>query len=188
MGFQGEAEFHIVAAGHATNVVYVYNTASNSHMPFPGIHKRLEAGGWRRASGHGLAGDLMVLAVHPTESETIAAATTAGLFLSPDGGDEFHQLAVGHVTAAHFTLEGNALWFAVFESRLPRLFYKSLTHAGRQEIKLPAIGADAVAYIAQNPVRRTEFAIVSFQRSVSITVDSGETWQQIARARGSLPE
>ena len=30
-----------------------------------------------------------MLTAHPTESETIAAATTAGLFLSRDGGEAF---------------------------------------------------------------------------------------------------
>ena len=189
LGFEGEAEFHIVAAGHATNVVYVYTAAPNSRMPLPGIYRRIEeTAGWRHARADGLRGELNVLAAHPTEPGTIAAATTAGLFLSRDSGDVFDRIAPGHVTTACFTLEGDALWFGSFEDRRARLFRKHLGRAAQQEINMPSIGVDAVAYIAQNPARRAEFAIASFQRSVFITPDSGKTWQEIARARGTLPE
>lgn len=189
LGFEGEAEFHIVAAGHATNVVYVYTAAPNSRMPSPGIYRRIEeSAGWRHARADGLRGELNVLAAHPTEPGTIAAATTAGLFLSRDSGDVFDRIAPGHVTATCFTLEGDALWFGTFEDRRARLFRKHLARAAQQEINMPSIGVDAVAYIAQNPARRAEFAIASFQRSVFITPDSGKTWHEIARARGTLPE
>lgn len=189
LGFEGEAEFHIVAAGHATNVVYVHTAASNSRMPSPGIYRTMEeTPGWRHARAEGLRGELNVLAAHPTEPGTIAAATTAGLFLSRDSGDVFDSIAPGHVTAACFTLESDALWFSTFEDRRARLFRKHLARPAQQEINMPLIGVDAVAYIAQNPARRTEFAIASFQRSVFITPDSGNTWREIARARGTLRE
>ena len=190
LGFEGEADFHIVAAGHATNVIYVYTLAPNSRMPVPGIYRRVnETGsGWRHARANGLLGDLNVLAAHPTETGTIAAATTEGLFLSKDSGDAFHHVVHGHVTAACFTFEGDALWFATFADRRARLFRKPLAHAGQQELSMPSlVGVDAVAYIAQNPVRRAEFAIASFQRSVFITPDSADTWRQIARGRGGPP-
>ena len=41
-----------------------------------------------------------------------------------------------------------------------------------------------MAYIAQNPASRDEYAIATFQRSVYLSKDSGRTWQQIA-ARGN---
>lgn len=189
LGFEDEAEFHIVAAGHATNVIYVYTLAPNSRMPVPGIYRRVDetGSGWRHARANGLLGELNVLVAHPTEAGTIAAATTAGLFLSHDSGDAFHQVARGHVTAVCFTLEGDALWFGTFADRRARLFRKPLAHARQQELTMPFIDLDAVAYIAQNPVRRAEFAIASFQRSVFITPDSGDTWRQIARGRGGPP-
>ncbi len=187
IGFAGEAEFHIVAAGHASKAVYVYSTAPNSHMPRPGIYQAMgENPVWRRARGHGLRGELTMLSAHPTEPATIAAATDAGLFLSRDGGDRFKQVAGGQVTAVYLTLEGDGVWFGVFDGK-PRLFTADLTAFRQQELALPAIGHDAIAYIAQNPVRRPKFAIVNFQRSVFITPDRGHTWTQIAQARGTSP-
>ena len=47
-------------------------------------------------------------------------------------------------------------------------------------VKLPSPGRDAVAYIAQNPVAREEYAIATFERSVYVSRDTGHTWQQVA--------
>jgi hypothetical protein len=55
----------------------------------------------------------------------------------------------------------------------------------REEIALPRLGRDAVAFIAQNPVRPNEFVIVTFERAVFVTPDRGETRTRIARARGT---
>jgi hypothetical protein len=51
-------------------------------------------------------------------------------------------------------------------------------------LELPPLGRDAVAYIAQNPARRDEYAIATFERSVYLSKDGGRTWMQIA-ARGN---
>lgn len=48
---------------------------------------------------------------------------------------------------------------------------------------LPALTDDAVAYIAQNPARRLEYALATFERGVYLSRDGGKTWSQIA-ARG----
>ena len=39
----------------------------------------------------------------------------------------------------------------------------------------------AIAYIAQNPVRRNEMAIASLKRSVFLSKDLGRSWRQIAQ-------
>lgn len=50
-----------------------------------------------------------------------------------------------------------------------------------EEVTVPALTEDAVAYIAQNPVRRSEIAIATFKRSVFLSKDQGRTWTQIAK-------
>ena len=180
----GEGDFHVVAAGHSNNALYVYNSAPNAQMPRPGIYQRLEDGAaWRSARGEGLTGEIYVLAAHPTDAGTLAAATGAGLFLSQDGGDHFTRLAAGHVTTAYFPLEGDSVWFGVFDGQ-PRLFITGLASSPHEEIALPAMGRNAIAYIAQNPASRSQFAFVSFERSVFITPDRGRTWNRIAAPRG----
>jgi hypothetical protein len=186
LGLEGEADFHVMAAGYASNAVYVYTPVPNSRMPRPGIYSTVNNGSvWRPARAAGLEGEVAALAVHPTEVKTVAAATEGGLFLSRDGGDAFTPLARGaQALAASFTLDGGALWFSTFDGR-PRLYRVPLRGSAREEIAPPALGRDAVAYVAQNPARRAEFAIATFERSVFLTPDGGKTWTPIAeRGRG----
>ena len=58
--------------------------------------------------------------------------------------------------------------------------------AKTEEITLPALAQDAVAYLAQNPVRHGEIAIATFKRSVYLSKDQGRTWTQIATEGTSL--
>jgi hypothetical protein len=190
LGFEGEAEFHLVAAGYLSNALYVYNSEPNRVMPRAGIHRRMgdRLVGWRSAAGRGLQGELGMLTAHPTESATIAAGTTAGLFLSRDGGEEFKPIVTGsRATAARFTLEGDAILLGTLDGKQSGLFRVAIKDGLRKELSLPPFGRDAVANIAQNPVRRAELALISFERAVFVSSDGGKTWRRIARARGTLP-
>lgn len=188
LGFEREAEFHLVAAGYDSDALYVYCTAPNSRMPQPGLYRMLDGGRiWRSAGARGMRGELYKLAVHPNEEGTIAAVTSEGLFLSRDGGDDFEALVVGaELRTAYFPLDGDSLWFGTFNGR-PGLFRMALGSGAREEIALPALRRDAVAFIAQNPAQREEFTIVTFERAVYVTPDRGRAWMRIARARGTLP-
>ena len=48
------------------------------------------------------------------------------------------------------------------------------------QFKLPPLTKDAVSFIAQNPARREEYAIATFNRNVYISKDAGKTWSAIA--------
>jgi hypothetical protein len=190
LGLEGQAEFHLVAAGYLSNALYVYNAEPNPAMPRAGIYRmmgdRLVA--WRGAAGRGLQGEIGMLTAHPTETATIAAATTAGLFLSRDDGDEFEPIAAGsRATAARFTLDGDAILVGTWNGKQPRLLRITIRDGVRKELSLPEFGRDAVANIVQNPVRRTELALISFERAVFVSPDGGKTWKRIARPRGTLP-
>lgn len=189
LGFEGEAEFHLVAAGYESDAVYVYCSAPNSRMPRAGLYRMLDGGrAWRSAGARGVRGELFMLAAHPSNESVIAAATGEGLFLSRDGGEEFAPLVAGaELRTAYFPLDGDSLWFGTFDGR-PGLFRIPLDGGAREEIALPPLGRDAVAFIAQNPVRRAEFTIVSFERAVFVTADRGGSWRRIARARGTAPD
>lgn len=190
LGFEGEAEFHLVAAGYVSNALYVYNTAPNAHMPNTGIYRMTgdRMPRWRRAAARGLQGELATLAAHPTDAATIAVATTTGLFLSQDGGDAFRPLLAGtRATAVRFAIEGEALLCGVLDGKRPGLLRVVLKDGVREELALPPFGRDAVASIAQNPARRAEIALVSYERAVYLSPDAGKTWRRIARPRGTLP-
>lgn len=190
LSLEGQVEFHVVAAGYLSNVLYVYNAEPNSAMPKAGIYRATSdlRPLWHGAAARGLDGDVGMLTAHPTEPGTIAAATTAGLFLSHDGGDEFKPILPGlRATAACFAVEGDALLVGTLHGKQPGLLRIAIKDGIRKSLTLPPFGRDAVANIVQNPARRTELALISFERAVYVSPDGGKTWKRIARPRGTLP-
>lgn len=183
LGLEGESDFHTLAASHGTNAVYVFNPQPNSRMRQAGLHYTLDDGrSWQRAEGKGLPVRIQGLAVHPTDAKLVAAATAEGPYLSRNAGQSFERLAGGRqALAVSFDLDGQQLWFSSFasEAQLWRVALKAGAQA--QPVKLPALGEDAVAYLAQHPSRPGEIAIATFKRSVYLSPDRGGRWTQIAK-------
>lgn len=181
LGLEGEADFHLMATSYGTDAVYVFTHAPNSRMTKPGIYSTINDGSsWKRAESKGLEGALLNLAVHPSNNQIIAAGTKTGLFLSSDGGDNFKRLASGEqFLAAFFDLDEKQLWFSSYGGN-PALTRLDWSSGKKTVINLPPLTQDAVAYIAQNPVNRNEYAIATFERNLYLTKDQGKTWNQIA--------
>jgi hypothetical protein len=190
LGFEDQAEFHLVGAGYFSNALYVYASRPNAQMPHTGIYRMVgeRLRGWLRAAARGLEGELAMLTAHPTEAATLAAATSSGLYLSRDGGERFAPLVSGlRATAARYALEGDAVFLGTLEAKRPGLLRVGAASGHRTALALPDFGRDAVANIAQNPVRRSELALISFERAVFVSADGGGTWRRIARPRGTRP-
>ena len=190
LALAGQAEFHLVAAGYESNTVYVYCVQANAVMPSAGIYRM--AGerlvGWWPAAGRGLYGEVATITAHPREASTVAVATTTGLFISRDSGNEFAPLVSGvRITTARFMLDGETLLAGTLEGGKPGLDRVSVKDGRREALALPPFGRDAVASIVQNPARRSELALISFERAVYLSPDAGKTWKRIARPRGTLP-
>ena len=185
LGLQGETDFHLLATSWNTNAIYVWNPAPNSRMRMPGLHFTVNDGfAWKRASANGLSGEPRSIAVHPDEPATVAVATSNGLYLSRDSGERFARAANGgEGLAVFFDLGGKSVWYSAFEGR-PSLMRVSMSHGEPVKVFLPPLKEDAVAYIAQNPARRLEYAIATFERSVYLSKDGGQGGKEIA-ARGS---
>jgi len=100
--------------------------------------------------------------------------------VSTDAGAQFKQiLSGGQVLGLMFDHDGTVLWASTFDrsAHLSRVDWKS---GQKTELGLPALGQDAVAYIAECPTKPNEFAIATFERSVYMSDDRGRTWKQIA--------
>lgn len=183
LGFTGESDFHTLATSYATNAVYVLNHQPNSRMNQAGIYYTLNDGlKWTRSAAKGLGSKLNALAVHPTDTALVAAGTDDGLYLSRDSAESFERLVGGkRVLAQNFDLDGLHLWISTHAGKaaLARIALKAGSKA--EELPIPALTEDAVAYIAQNPVQRSEIAITTFKRNVFLSKDQGRTWTQIAK-------
>ena len=181
LGLEGETDFHLLAASWNTNAIYVWNPAPSSRMTSPGLHYTTTDGfGWKRPAAHGLSGEPHAIAAHPDAASTVAVATSEGLFLSRDSGERFRRIASeGEGLSAFFDLNGKDLWYGSFDGRA-RLTRLPLDSPQPVQVSLPPLREDAVAYIAQNPARKAEYAIATFKRSVYLSKDGGQSWTQIA--------
>lgn len=152
-------------------------------MARSGIHYTLTDGFiWRRAAAKGLGRWLHSLTVHPIDAAVVAAGTDTGLFLSRDSAESFvHLVGVGPVLAESFDMDGRHLWFSTYAGKAALARIKLKARAQAEDVSIPALPEDAVAYIALNPVQRAEIAIATFKRSVFVSRDRGRTWTQIAK-------
>lgn len=181
LGLDGESDFHLLATGWNTNAVYVWNQRPNSRMKQSGLHLTTNDGlAWKRAGAAGVEGDPTALAVHPDNAALVAVATTKGVYLSRDSGETFQARATGvQGVSVFFDLDGKHLWYGAYERQAS--LARILVAGGlTTQIQLPPLAEDAVAYIAQNPARRSEYAIATYKRSVYLSQDSGKNWRQIA--------
>jgi photosystem II stability/assembly factor-like uncharacterized protein len=185
LGLEGETDFHLLATGWNTNAVYVWNPAPSSRMKRAGLHFTLSDGfAWKAARAAGITGEPRALAVHPDNAAIVAVATSEGLYLSRDSGERFTRAAPGEGLSVLFDLDGKHLWYGAFDGR-PTLVRVPLAGGHAAQVALPPLTNDAVAYFAQNPARRLEYAIATFERSVYVSQDAGQTWSQIAdRGKG----
>ena len=180
LGLQGESDFHVMASSWNTNAIYVWNSEPNSRMKRSGLHYTLNDGFlWTAARAAGLEGHPHAIAVHPDEPRHVAVATPNGVFGSSDSGQSFVRIGPGEGTAVFFDLDGKHLWYGSYasEARLARV---RLDGAPTTALKLPALGRDAVSFVAQNPVRRDEYAIATFNRNVYVSKNAGRSWSAIA--------
>lgn len=180
LGLEGEADFHLLAAGYDSNAVYVYNHAPNSRLPEAGIYFTLNDGvAWQRARAEGLRGEPTSMAAHPQDPGIVAVATKSGLYLSADSGDSFRALASGPVYSVLFDLDGRHLWFGGY-AEAPTLIRLEWRTGEQQSVALPPLDRDAVAFIAQNPADRSVYAVATFKRNVFLSRDGGKSWAAIA--------
>ncbi len=180
LALEGESDFHVMATSWNTNAVYVWNPAPNSRMKQPGLHyTRNDGFSWTRVAAKGIQDNPYALAVHPDDAKSVALAAPGGVFESHDGGESFAKIAPGQATAVFFDLDGKHLWYGSYEDQ-PRLSRAPLRGGPATQFKLPPLTKDAVSFIAQNPARRSEYAIATFNRNVYLSKDAGRTWTAIA--------
>ncbi len=187
LGMQGEADFHVLAASHDTGVVFVNNLGPNSRISWTGLAVTSDDGKtWQRPKQAGFPTQPIAIAVHPKRTMLVAAAAEDGLFLSQDGGNTFeHRIGRIGVYGLWFDLDGQSLWYGgiAFSPFLAKL---DLSTQKTQYFELPEIGRDAVAYIAQNPINKNEYAIATFGRDVYLSSEGGKKWRQLARQGETL--
>lgn len=178
LGFEGETDFHWMAAGYRSHDLFLMNPQANSELE-AGFYLGKNGGEeWNRLEPQGLDGDLMALAIHPDDSQMLAAASSTGVFLSKDGGATFERLTEeGEFgTAVHFT-EGQ-LYFGSHGTEAAIKSY-SLDEAEPVSLPLPDLKDDGAVFIAANPEDQEEIAFNTAKGDAFVSADGGESWQEI---------
>lgn len=186
LALAGEADFHLIAASYRAEAIYVLSHLPNPAMPSPGIHlTRDEGKTWRRAAARGLRGEVLGLAAHPFQADTVAAATDRGLYLSRDSGEQFRALFGSQaVTAAAFALDGERVLFTPALSNEVRVM--PIERGRRSLAHLPRMRGDYATHLALHPFDARAIAVGTRRKDVYLSADGGQTWRQIAR-EGDLP-
>ena len=178
VGLVGETDFHLMAAGYRSHDLFVMNPQANSEME-AGFYFSENAGeNWQQLEPQGLEGDLLALAIHPDDSQLMAAASSSGIFLSQDGGTTFELLTEeGEFgTAVHFT--DDKLYYASHGIEAAMESY-DLAGGEAAALQLPELNEDGAVWIAANPEKPGEIAFNTVQGSAYVSTDGGESWEQI---------
>jgi len=114
----GESDFHLMAAGYRSNVLYVVNTEPNSRMPERGVYFTQDGGKpWKPSPSAGLSSRMASLAVHPSRPGTVAVGTSEGAYVSQDFGASFSRIGPqAAVTAVFFDHDAEHLYSACWST------------------------------------------------------------------------
>lgn len=176
LAFEGESDFHVMAAGYRNHTVYVINPSPNSRLA-TGMYYSLDDGvTWDQSQASGVNGSPIQLAVHPSEAATVALVTETGLYISNDYGNTFtHTGEATPVSAVAFAPDGETLL-----SGYRNLSALNLSSDETTILQTPSLGEDdAIAYIAVNPTT-SEIAFATFNRNIFLSQGNRQSWQQIA--------
>ncbi|WP_166240130.1 F510_1955 family glycosylhydrolase [Paenibacillus turpanensis] len=186
LALYGEIDFHGMSVGYQSHAIYVFNPLPNQAMSELGLHYSTdEAKSWTKSKVEGLVGQPATLAVHPTDSGTMAVGTDQGIFVSTNYGDSFTRISsIGEGTSVFFNLKGTL--YAAGIQLEPSLVAIDLARGSIQNLNIPPMTNDAIAFIGQHPARPNEMAIMTFQNDAYVTQDGAATWTSIiAKGRGT---
>ncbi|GLO68459.1 F510_1955 family glycosylhydrolase [Oceanobacillus kimchii] len=176
--FEGETDFHAMAVGYNSHDIFLMNPATNSELE-QGFYRSSDEGkSWENVSASGLTGEILSLAIHPSNSSVVAAATSTGIYLSEDGGGNFQIVTNGNEVGTAVFFNDDHFYYASYGSS-PELGKRNVENGEEETIDLPELEEDGPVYIAQNPQDANQLAIYTIKGHAYLSEDGTESWVQI---------
>lgn len=176
----GEVDFHNMAVGYKSHTIYVMNPQPNPRMDSVGLYySKDQAKTWTKSQMNGISEEPTALSVHPTKEAVVAIGTQSGVYLSKDYGKNFEKvLSDGQATALYFNSQG--ILFVGGYNQGANLKKFDMDAKKTDEVKLPVLKEDAVAYLAENAIDEKKLAFATFNKDVYVSNDKGLHWTKIA--------
>lgn len=181
LGFEAEVDFHLMAVGYSNHMIFALSPHKNSIMKADAFYVSEDEGvNWREVAASGLKGELIGLAVHPTDKNILAAAGEEGIYLSKNQGESFELLTKGtQGTSVYFTED--SLLSGEYNGQ-PSLVKRNLNNNKEEKVDLPEMKEDAVMYVAINPTNEQEITFVSFTGDIYQSLNGGVEWNTLVKS------
>jgi hypothetical protein len=174
----GEADFHALSAQQTNaNVIVGFNVGSEF-----GMLRSLDGGTtWTPLPSEPLlaAGSVTSVDVHPTDADTILAATPTGLWATRDAGRTWSVRAFegSYVTAVRYAPGAPERVYAYAAAAHTGLMVSDDGAASWSPLGLRLAGNDVVGYIAAHPTDPDVLYAGSYGMDLFATHDGGATWE-----------
>jgi photosystem II stability/assembly factor-like uncharacterized protein len=134
---------------------------------------------WTKTMMKGMSEEPTAIAAHPTEESIVAIGTPTGVLLSKDYGNSFEKIvSEGQATALSFNKQGE-LFIGGYQNQAS-LQRMDVNNRKVEEVNIPALSEDAIAYFAQNPANDNHWVFATYNKDVYLSEDKGEKWTKIA--------
>lgn len=178
IAFEGETDFHALAVGYESHDIFLLNPEVNSELAVGFYKRKSTQDQWESVNAAGLEGELSAIALHPSNSNLVAAATSTGVYVSKDGGEQFERITEEAVRGTAVFFNETELYYASYEENAMLTKYTTTTNQ-EEQVSLPNLKKDAVAFIAQNPANEEELGLYTLQGKAFLTQDNGGTWSSL---------
>ncbi|MCA1055343.1 sialidase [Rossellomorea aquimaris] len=180
LAFYGETDFHYLATGYDSGVVYVLNQEPNSELE-AGLYSTDDEGQkWEKKKMDGFdSTGIGSMAVHPTDPNLFAIASRDGLFLSEDGGNSFNAKTEGVMTTGILLSEKTGVYSSIENGKITLVEF-NLESGKETPLQAPDLKEDnPIMHITQNPDKPDELTVVTYKNDIYRTTDKGGEWEEI---------
>lgn len=173
LGFQGESDFHFLAVGYESHVIYAVNQQKNSKME-TGVYYSEDATEWEKVQLNGTPDQVGGIFAHPSDSNLLAITSPSGLYLSSDQGQSFHRVTEEISVSSMVFLEDRLIYAKQDASN--QLVVQNLSNGEEMELPMPNEKTETIDYITYNPQNEEEIVFHTINGMIYQTTDAGQGW------------